>query len=521
MISFLKDLPFKLLSSMPLLEKELREQAARKRTYATRSILLCGMALATPMIIPTTFRFQGGRELFLVILLLESAAIFAIAPCVMGMLIASEKEGCSLELLFTTRLSPNSIIIQKYLSRIIPMLMLFILGLPFIAIAYSMGGIDPSMLWLPTILALALCYIGAFSLLMSCVFSSSAEAIVASYIGLAMQAAAIFLAVLLLAHNAYYPHIFNHPELFWTTLTSTGTIVCLILSCIILKRRPMRRKGNMLLARLEKLDRFWKRINSIFGGIEILKSDTEMKRDEGPLQWQERAKTPSGRLIYKIRLSLLLLAAAFTLSFLMQGSIMELTVVIFMLGTCAALAHLAAASVSAISGERKSRTLDIILASPISAKELVRMRMKRAWSCIGIWILPLLMVAFCIAYSDFSRREASNPCSYFFCIICIALLQMPLLAWICCWIGLATKSHAKAIVISMSLLAAWNLLPLILASFTHTWKDSVTLCLCPLGMLAQPPNFNSPIYLTLLLFPASALVVRHYCLSRADSMLRK
>ncbi len=175
--------------SFPLLGKELMEQANRKATYIMRFILIIVTGLAlfffiNSQDISNVYVYSAiGEQMFLVVMFCQLFAAVVILPGTMAAVITSEKENNSLELLFLTQMKPWEIIAQKYLGRIIPILMFFFLGLPFLAIAYTFGGINNEEIYYVIIFFFCMILqIGAFSIMLSAYFSTTAASVISSYI---------------------------------------------------------------------------------------------------------------------------------------------------------------------------------------------------------------------------------------------------------------------------------------------------------------------------------------------------
>src|SRR5688572_3503195 len=109
---------------LPLLAKELLEQAARPRTYIVRTLyaaLLFFFALlifyfssyesiANPLAL-----FGRGREVFFNVVRLQFAGVLLFMPAITCGAITAEKERNTFGLLLLTRLSPTTILLEKLL----------------------------------------------------------------------------------------------------------------------------------------------------------------------------------------------------------------------------------------------------------------------------------------------------------------------------------------------------------------------------------------------------------------------
>ena len=164
---------FTRLFHLPLLAKELLEQAARPRTYWMR--VAYGALLYLVVVLPQVDFFKGagnprgmlgeGRQLFDALVGFQFAGIFLFLPALMSGRITQEKERESLALLLLTDLSSAQIVLQKYFAGLVPMLTFLLLGLPLGAVAYAFGGFPPRDLALAAAMLLLACLqVGALAL---------------------------------------------------------------------------------------------------------------------------------------------------------------------------------------------------------------------------------------------------------------------------------------------------------------------------------------------------------------------
>src|SRR5258708_512368 len=140
---------------LPLLAKELIEQAARKRTYVVRVLYAALLFIAAYLFFYDTLRIGKasplavlgrGQNMFSALVALQFAGVYFFMPALTCAVLTHEKETASLQLLFLTRLGPWTILFEKLVSRLIPMFGFLLLSLPLLAFAYSLGGISPAFL---------------------------------------------------------------------------------------------------------------------------------------------------------------------------------------------------------------------------------------------------------------------------------------------------------------------------------------------------------------------------------------
>lgn len=135
----------------PIVVKELR-QAVRSSfvTVVINVLLLIELAIVTINLLGSTDRsFTMGRNVFtgLHFLLLIVSVIFV--PIYVGVRFAAERSAQNVDLMFTTTISPLSIIWGKFLSGAIIAALLFSTAGPFMVLTYMLRGID-----VPTILVI-------------------------------------------------------------------------------------------------------------------------------------------------------------------------------------------------------------------------------------------------------------------------------------------------------------------------------------------------------------------------------
>src|SRR5262249_6133780 len=124
-----------------------------------------------------------GREMFNALVYLQFGGVYLFMPAITCGVVTQEKERDSLQLLLITRLGPWTIIFEKLLGRVVPMLGFLLLSLPLLGFAYSLGGISPWLLWTAVwLLALATLQMGTLALLCSAFFRTTVAAFITSYV---------------------------------------------------------------------------------------------------------------------------------------------------------------------------------------------------------------------------------------------------------------------------------------------------------------------------------------------------
>ncbi len=177
---------------LPLLSKELIEQAARKRTYVIRvtyatilflmAILFFYQILSVASASPLAALGQG-KQILGVLVGLQFAGVYLFMPAMTCSVLTQEKERDSLQLLFLTRLGPWAILFEKLLGRLVPMLGFLLLSLPLVAFAYTLGGVSPKMMWSGVwMLVVASIQMGTLALMCSAFCRTTVGAFMSSYV---------------------------------------------------------------------------------------------------------------------------------------------------------------------------------------------------------------------------------------------------------------------------------------------------------------------------------------------------
>ncbi|MEM7395663.1 MAG: ABC transporter permease subunit, partial [Verrucomicrobiota bacterium] len=225
---------------LPLFRKELVEQSARKRTYVIRSVYAVLIFFLFYMFFLEIWRngqfnplnvIGEGRNIFIFIVMVQFIGIYLFMPALMSGVLTYEKEKGSLNLLFMTKLRPGEILLEKFLSRLLPMITFLLLSLPLMSIAYSLGGVSAELMKYSSIM-LFLCafQIGALALMFSAWCRTTTGALVLSYLFMVAYALiTIFLGEFMnfsFALNEYSPlfHLIAPLSLQFSLRTGMGLL---------------------------------------------------------------------------------------------------------------------------------------------------------------------------------------------------------------------------------------------------------------------------------------------------------
>ena len=357
--------------SLPLFTKELLEQAARRRTYVIRVAfvgLLSYFTLSTLAKHLQTFSplnvLGQGLPILQSLVEFEFNGIFLLLPAMACGVFTSEKERNTLSLLFLTRLGPWTIIIEKLLGRLFPMLMFLCCAMPVMAFLYSLGGLTLFQLFISAYyLLLALFLTGCAAVMCSALTHSTASAFVYTYLVLMLISIAPYFVAAFIPLNVLYDFLeglvsgtlfsdpattaFRTPTLYsygihhqiilqilspyqlwkwfvspWSAMTTLtpwlvsillgipsllASLACLLVTRWALYRRAFVAPSNPLLKFFRRLDKifFWANRNVAFDIKLVSESDT-LPGDE-PIAWREVSKRALGQFRYLVRIMIPLL----------------------------------------------------------------------------------------------------------------------------------------------------------------------------------------------------------------------
>jgi len=526
--------------SLPLLARDLREQSAQPRTYLLRvayavvffaivfwhvneifSFLQSGM---------TAMDLGRGREIFDKLILWQLVGIYAVMPVICAGSIAGEKERDSLSLLLTTNLSPRAILLEKLCSRACAMLGLALMSLPLLAFAYSLGGIRmDQVVGAVVLLTTTTFHVGSFTLLCSAWCTSTSSALVTTLI---IGAPAIGLTMPVVVPAA----MTSAPGGIWAMSAFVQlffTWVFVNLARVTLQERGAMPHRSVMLEFLLAIDRFFKDLNdSLFHGVTVARDDVPLPRTQ-PIVWRGRYRRSLGTLRYQVRLLLLIEIPTIFLGLMAHaeslgpGRVAGLTLGVrtvaiggLWLMTIAVLSTTAA---GLIPSERSHQTLDALLVSPLSGRDIVLQHMGGLRRTILALVVPLVTM-YCVPLT--CPGSWVDALLYLVGSLASLAVLFPLILWTSMLIGLRSRSQVRAVLTSALLLLAWSVLPLSIHAIAgDVWNPlavvalSPTSIVLPLGLEHYPTIAWRIVVLGCMTYGSLAWLIRKYCLDHADALL--
>jgi len=509
---------FGIIPELPLLRRELTELSSRRRTYVIR--FLGSIIVLTTVMLYYSYqiallessgygvgsgnpnRFLGaGAPIFKGIVPMLFVSVQVLMPALICGSITIEKERNTIGTLFVTRLSPMTIVLEKLGSRLVPMFTFLLLTFPVLAVVYSLGGVETTLLLGTLWLLFCECLLYAsIGLLCSSWFTTTVTAFIWSYVltGLIAVFSGLFAAELPVAlptpyylwivafqglnssgygNNTYLaqassgiPHTLA--KLLFVAATTIPslkvTAVLVLMARVFLVRRAFISSSSVMLKVFKAVDGFFVRLNDRTTGGMVLMKDYNSLPLFDPVAWRERSKKSLGKARYLFRIlvvmegpTLFICVGAATVS---AGSDFSGLRVLLLLVWAIAAMILAMKGATIISAERVRETLDALLSTPLTAKEILTQKvagMKRLMIVLAIPILSvhltllLLNVDLGTMYS--LSQTMVNVGWYIVSSILTTFLTMQILAWLAVLLGLRSKSQSRSAMTAICLIAAWVL----------------------------------------------------------------
>jgi ABC-type transport system involved in multi-copper enzyme maturation permease subunit len=175
----------------PILLLQLRGAFRRKRFFWLQTGLLTLLAAITLIYMwSVTEKFKDntsevGRQTFLVFTAAELLLVFFVFPAFSCTAITDERTNKSLDLLLTTRLTPERIVFGKTLAAFVYGLLFIVATLPLVALTFLFGGVSPGQIALTYgVLATVALVVTLFALSVSSAMGSTLRSVLATYVGL-------------------------------------------------------------------------------------------------------------------------------------------------------------------------------------------------------------------------------------------------------------------------------------------------------------------------------------------------
>ena len=578
---------------LPLLTKELIEQSAQRRTYVIRLLYASLLFLLTYLEFERILAVSGsntlamlgkGTDMFHQVVNLQFLGILLFLPALACGAITAEKERDSLTMLLVTRLGPFTILFEKLLSRLVPMFTFLLLSLPLMAFAYSLGGVSTLELVSGIVMLTTICiYIGSLAVMCSSWCGSTVSAFVSTYalgllsypfliLGTRMLMAVVFTTMPIGPAGAFYFFAVapiqlttDSLETMWMQVVVLGvpSLLFITLGRLFLVRRAHVIRSNLVLTLFRRLDHFFFWLNEFTtGGVVLVRDDVQLP-DDRPITWRETQKKTLGTTRYLVRVLVsietplfLVLAAVAGMAYQARlGVAAEALYVVWAL----AVLLIAVQATSLVASERSHQTIDLLLASPMTSREIILQKhysVRRLMYVLGLPLVTIFLFESWFAMGtpgleDGPKAVLTVPLAalasiffhfdYILCSVLSVVIYLPLCSWIAFLIGIKSRSQVRALLVTLLLLFGWAFLPVlvfvndqpevIVESLLRSPPMAVVACLCSpsviilineTGGLNDVMGTDDHLIYTLINFTGYGLGwwwIRQWCLTRSNRLL--
>ena len=476
--------------SMPLLKKELVEQAVRRRTYAIRGVYAAALSAAFLFYFYEEYSgtsaanleiLGSGQFVFQFIVGLQFAGIFIFLPAMMCGALTLEKEHGSMGALILTGMTPWQIIGQKYFGRLVPMFSMLLLSLPLFSIAYAFGGISTSYLFGSAYLLLLACLeVGAAALMASAIASTTTTAFVMSYVLLMLCGMPIAIWGGSAGSDPFYVILIQTIP----TIVFTAAFLGIARGCLLRNAFPRRRK-SVLKAIFKQIDVVMNNANRFTWNILLVRDKDTLPADK-PIEWRELTRKSLGKSRYLFRVLvaielpiLLIVSFIFVDAPFRRGMSEAVSGLLFFLWPLVVLILSVNAS-GAFASERAGKTLDVLLVTPIPGREIVRQKMKPVWRLMLVLLIPFVTLFIVKIINEFGGRptwppwrawgNVSDPSLvnhlshlvYLAVSVATVMIYLPMFSYVSLWIGMRTRTRFRAILGTLTTIVTWCILPILL-----------------------------------------------------------
>jgi len=202
----------------------------------------------------------------------------------------------------------------------------------------------------------------------------------------------------------------------------------------------------------------------VTGGVVLIKDGSPLPLQR-PVAWRETSKKSLGTFRYLVRVLVVIEVPILFVSQLVNIDMIRghhaMTVLYYMLWIGSA-AMIALHAGNVIAAERSRQTLDVLLATPMTGKELLLEKMAGVKRLLMVLAIPFAtIILFEQWFRDYGVLLDENGWGLWYVTqsILVILAVGKFATWLVFWIGLRTKSTLTAIFLSLGAMASLCLVP--------------------------------------------------------------
>ncbi|MFN0057735.1 MAG: ABC transporter permease [Planctomycetota bacterium] len=414
-------------SGFPMLLRELSVSAAHAKSRRVRLWCAIGQFLLAGWFLLHAKSGDGSR-LFAMLVGAEFAIIYALLPALIANAVAGERERESLDLLLVLPISRGRLLLQRLLSRLVPLLALLSTALPGCGIAYGLGGLETWEIARGGI-AVTICAfeVAALALWASCRASNAVGSMIQCYGIAALLHVGAYLASASFTGSALGDAMGGlSPVLsYYTPNSPGGTQVSIFDAWPALALGA----GFLIWSRVRFGNFSELRAKSWFWGV-LLRTSRDLPGNS-PIAWLESRRF-AWRSRFMQRLFLFVMLPVVACGFIAHDMDVaargfrsaHLGVVVFCWQALSILIVLAA-STGLIANERRRETLEVLLTTPLHGRRIAAQKFLSLRSLIVPIFVPNLILFALLFHSNRLAPSVAAP----FTISVIGFLFYTTFAW--------------------------------------------------------------------------------------------
>jgi ABC-type transport system involved in multi-copper enzyme maturation permease subunit len=392
----------------PVFAADCMTTSRRWQIYAGRALLVACVLLGLILVWLERFRGQQftshqqlaevGLAFFHAIMGVELVLVLMLVPAATAGAICQDKMRGGLTLMMVTDLSDAEIVLGRFASRLANVLGVIVCGLPVLAIASSLGGVESGEVVGGSMVIVGVAVLGVgVSMTFSVWATKPHESLMATYATWAVWLLAA-LAWSETVRGWRTPDVLLFTNPFWLIFEVRGPAsgsflargVLFLVGCvtisIVLAVVSTRRIRAVTLRQASRVQR---PTASRWGWLRMLRT-SRISLDRDPVLWREchRRRTSGwGRAIWWLYA---VLSTSFTLLAIFVNNDIATGVSAFMVSI--GLLMVSVTSATALAEERSQGSLDVLMASPLQSREIVMGKWRGAFRIVPkLAILPGLL----------------------------------------------------------------------------------------------------------------------------------
>jgi ABC-type transport system involved in multi-copper enzyme maturation permease subunit len=534
---------------LPILRKDLLEMAVQRRTYLIRFgyalglfVLACSLFYANIGLSAGAGQTLGrGADHFANLMMFQLAALCLLVPILTAGAVTAEKERETLALLLLTTLTPRQIVLQKFASRMTPILSFVFLAFPLMAITYTFGGVTVEELLIGIVLLVFTSLVlGAIAIMCSAYCRTTFEALIATYLS-----SLVICGFLVSCLGSTFLNPRAEISLAVTAVVSTGLCTFVVASClsmaesILISRAFVPYRGHVMVF-FRWLDARYEEMNVLTGGVVLVREKGVLPKSH-PVRWRETRKKSLGTFRYLFRVLVAMeVPILFAIQWIRGGSVVArddgAMSTLLNIAWIVSAVLIAVYAASLISEERSRQTLGVLASTPLSTGRILKEKLGGVHRLMLVVLVPFVTI-FVFEQWWFGRT------GYWYPVLSGLSLAvyLPLIQWLGLSIGLRMPKQMTAIIVTLVVMTFWvcglAAVPALLDYFHLEWTavKRGAFSLSPADMIwtiqAMAPRGGADEFLTpsarpwimplghFAIYAACSAVLRWYCLQNADRYL--